>query len=344
MDKFVRNIVTNPDRLASDFVRKLSEYLIENPHGIGMFTISPLGNICISDSMYVNELDYHDNLRGLLKIKYPGEAFQRMEEYNQKYPDLTDEELNAEPVFNPENGCMEHPYLNRILERHFEEMKIQEMAIATIRTDNVREMCQKAMRYFHVGPDLDDDLFISEEDEEDYVSQTDMICDWRDSMDKFLGYQDQKTLSYLEHYDNDDWEREGLAPDYPVNPKDFDPSNDYDVKDMFYHEDMAVLMSQRWNKGSISRVIARQLCNDFYFALFMDENNEGGVTDRWWFDFSYAEPSVRVYTPTSDIVPESNEFYGYFRVKDYIQESYNSICPSRLDLEKVISLLKSLGL
>lgn len=346
MDRFVRNIVSDPDKLAEDFIASLSEYLLKEPSGIGMFTISPIGKIFISDEMHVNDLDYHDHLNGLLKYEYPEEAFMRMEEYNRKYPDLTDEELNAEPVFNPETGWYEHPYHKRILERHFEEMEIKAMATASIRVDKVREMCRKAIHYFQDGPVFtESDCWWCEDVDERLEEIDSRRSEWESDMEKFLGFMDDHTRQWeIDYYDNDNWRHEGLAPDYPVKPEDFNPEDDYHVKDLFYHQDMEVFMAHEWKKNPISRVIARQLCNDFYFALFMDELDEGGVTDTWWFSFSYAEPSARVYTAETKDEPESNQFYGHFRVKEYIIDSNNDVCPKRLDVPKVIELLTSLGL
>lgn len=219
------------------------------------------------------------------------------------------------------------------------------MADITVRPEKVREVCEDAISYFHRGPAFWKDkhqIWYDEEDDREF--NEDSQEEWEEDMREYLSFEDEKTQSYIAHRASSDWKTEGLAPDYPVIPEKFDPEDDYCVKDLFYHQDMELLELCQWRRGKLSQAIVHQLCNDFYFALFMDELNQGGVADNWWFAFNYSEPSVMVYTPKDGPDPVSNRNYGYFHVKDYVKPSGNKLCPERLDLAKIVDLLQHLGL
>ena len=340
---FKREIINDAAELVAELSRKLEEYILQHPGGMGLFRISPVGEIYVSDGMWSSDIDYHDDVSCMLKMEYPEEAFAKMEEYERLYPELTDEELNADLVWD-ECGGMVHPYHQRIMDRHFAEMKIREMANVTVRADRVREVCEDAIEFFHRGPAFRKEMheaWLGDDDQElDGFSQE----EWGEAMAKFLSFEDEETLRHIDNYASSDWKTEGLAPDYPVATENFDPENDYCVKDLFYHQDMELLELCEWRRGKISQAIVRQICNDFYFALFMDELDQGGVTDNWWFGFGYSSLYASVFTPDDDYVPVSNRLHGYFRVKDYVKPSGNKLCPERLDLGKMVGLFRQLGL
>ena len=341
---FKREIINDAAELAAELTRKLEEYISQHPGGMGLFRISPVGEIYISDVMWSSDIDYHDDISCMLKLEYPEEAFVKMEEYNRMYPELTDEELNAELVWD-EGGSMVHPYHQRITNRYFAEMKIREMANVTVRPEKVRKVCEDAIEYFYRGPAFwkeRHELWIGEEEDEELYEYTQQ--EWEEAMSEFLSFEDEKTQRHIDYYASSDWKTEGLAPYYPVAPEEFDPENDYCIKDLFYHQDMEMFELCEWRRGKLSQAIVYQLCNDFYFAMFMDELDQGVVADNWWFEIGYSSLSARVYTPDDGHVPVSNRRYGYFRVKDYVKPSGNKLCPERLDLGKIVKLFRQLSL